>query len=206
MDAGFSSLAKLKQHIWPQNWQEVDVADDQLVALGLGIRGLFESFCGRPFVRTAGAVETFPADTACIQLALTPVETLTSVELQTERDGSWTNITTDVQRLSKAGVVTLAAQAGTAGETLRVTFTGGYWWDTTENHSGSLPSGATAIPPAVQFAWFIQCKAVWASMETDSVKAAMQTGNLTALSNLINGAKLVPVVETMLTPFRRFVA
>jgi len=203
MNAGLSNLSTLKARLLPSTWTDTTAQDAAITALGLGVAGCFETYTGRKFLRTAGATEKFPSNSEMLQLTRIPVETFTALALQSELSGTWEDITSAVLRCGDSGVVTLSStQDVTGNSTLRATYTGGYWWDTTEDDSGTLPTGATAIPATLQTAWFIQCKALWARTETDAVKAGLDSGNLGALSALINEAELLPVVRQMLQPFR----
>ena len=207
MNAGLSNLATLKAHLLPGTWQSVTDYDAAIAALGLGMAGLLETFTGRKFERTVGAVEYFDGANATLQLTRLPLETLTALDIQTEKDGDWTSILTAVKKAGKTGLVYLTGQQAEPGDaTIRATFTGGYWFDTTENNSGSLPSGATAVPAKLLAAWKLQCGAVWARTDTDAQKAGLASGNLNALNALINETKLLPVVEQMCFDLRMLAA
>lgn len=202
MNAGLSNLLTLKKYLLPSTWQDVTAEDDAILAVGLGMAGLLEGHCARKFQRTVGATQLFGAGSAVLQLERFPLETFTSLELQTELGGDWEDVTTSVLRASAAGVVMTGEPLGTDTCTLRATFTGGFWWDTTDDDTGSLPSGATAIPASLQTAWFVQCKAVYARIGNDATTAALANGNAAAASAFINGIELLPVVEKMVQPYR----
>ena len=207
MNTGLSNLATLKAHLLPSTWQTTTDFDAAIAALGLGMVGLLETFTGRKFERTVGAIEYFEGANATLQLTRLPLETLTALDIQTENNGDWTSILTAVKKAGKTGLVYLTGQQAEPGDaTIRATFTGGYWFDTTENSSGSLPSGATAVPAKLLMAWKMQCGAVWARIDTDAQKAGLASGNLNALSALINETKLLPVVEQMIADLRMMAA
>lgn len=203
MNAGLSNLLTLKKYLLPSTWQDVTAEDDAILAVGLGMAGLLEGHCARKFQRTVGATQEFDAAACIVQLERFPLETFTSLELQTEPGGDWEDVTDSILRHMKSGMVKIDGPLASEGfATLRATFTGGFWWDTTEDDTGSLPSGATAIPAALQMAWISQCVAVYARMKNDGITAALANGSAAAASAFINGIELLPVVEKMVQPYR----
>lgn len=203
MNAGLSNLAKLKAQLLPGSWAATTAQDAVITALGLGVAGLFEAHTGRKFARVVGENEYFEASGSHLQLHRLPVETLSALALQSTFGGTFDSVIDNVLRVTPSGIVTLAATLDrTGGSTLRATYTGGFWYDTAEDNSGVLPGGATALPATLQTAWFMQCKALYARTETDAVKAGLDSGNLGALSALLNEAQLLPVVVSMLNQYR----
>lgn len=202
MNAGFSSLTVLKQHLLPGTWADVTSEDAAITALGLGVAELFEGHCGRTFQRAVDAVEKHDTGAGYLQLRRFPVEEVSELELQGSFNGAWEDVLSSVARVDeKSGVMTLVCPF-LVGGSLKVTLTGGFWWDTTEDASGTLPATATALPPVIHYAWLMQCAALYARMQTDAVKAGLASGNLGALSSLINEATLLPIVRSMLEPLR----
>ena len=202
MNAGFSSLTVLKQHLLPGTWSEVTSEDAAITALGLGVAELFAGHCGRAFERAVDAVEKHPTGAGYLQLRRFPVEEVGDVELQGSFGAAWEDALSSVARVDeKSGVMVMVCPFAEGG-TLRVTLTGGFWWDTSEDASGTLPAGATELPVVIRFAWLMQCSALWARGQMDAVKAGLASGNLGALSALINEAEILPVVKTMLEPYR----
>lgn len=202
MNAGLSNLATLKAFLLPASLRSGTDDDATITAVGLGVAGLIEGYCGRAFQRTVGAADVFAADRAQFLLSRFPVESVSKFELKSTEAAGFVEQTlaTYPRAIDLAnGIVTLSGDAGDYFEQLRITYTGGYWWDTSEDSSGSLPSGATALPKALQLAWLMQCQHVWSALDKVGAALAEAPGKATALDTL----KLSPAVEQMLADFIR---
>ena len=204
MNAGLSNLATLKAHLLPSTWQSVTNQDDALLALGLGVLGMFEAYCSRQFPRVVGDVFTCAADGAVVILPRSPVEEITTLEYQASYGGTWEAADDNAKRLTPSGV--LSFFSAYTGGTLRITFTGGYWFDSTEDQSDTKPDGAVLVPYGLTLAWLLQCHSIYTRSNSDAVKAGLDSGNLGALSALISGTELLPGVKSVLEAYRRQVA
>lgn len=154
LSAGFLSLADLKDALLPAKQPDRDDYDDKLVKLGLGVARSFEQHCNRKFVRAEGTVYETDAARSSVTLEALPVEAITSVELLCY--GESTAITTDVAALLKSpGIVRFGSVLGSHLDTVRVTYTGGYWLD----DGNAMPAGATPLPEDLLEAYIEQCQA-----------------------------------------------
>lgn len=200
MNAGLSSLTVLKTHVMPVAMRARTDFDDQLVALGTGVAMLMERYCGRQFTRQTSATFKAPADNLVFSLPRYPLESLTSAIL-TDPDGNTTTLTADVQRTDlDAGLVYFASVPGTNDDYITFTFAGGFWWDTTEDSSDTLPSGANALPADLFLAFVMQMKAVVEAQALFGIAAANADGK----SKQPVALELIPSVKDILNTYRRF--
>ena len=180
MKAGFSNLDFLKKQLLPTSLTG-DVAkskrfDPLLQALGLGVAGQFEKYCGRQFDYAAGVQEVFGADRASFLLSRFPVVApIASVEFKLDESTGWvvqvpgTSNNLTIQSLdAKCGIVYFpdATDCGPYWSQLRFTYTGGYWFETLEpddpDYPSDPPAGVECLPDSLRLAWLLQCKHIWA--------------------------------------------
>ena len=98
-----------------------------------------------------------------------------------------------------SGLLYLLSTVGTPRGLLRVNYTGGYWVDISDNESGSLPSGATALPKDLQMAWLLQCQHIWSKRDNLGIDHAVEQDRRQTFTNL----ELVPEVKDILNDYRR---
>jgi hypothetical protein len=201
MNAGLSSLTALKAAVLPESLRTRTGFNDTLVLIGLGVAAMMEGYLARSLQWSAAAVDICGAQCLTMPLTRFPLYLLTSVEIQSAGESTWTTITDDVQRLDKAaGLIHFSTTPGGYHDALRATYQGGYYWDTTEDASGTLPTGATALPSALKLAWIAQTQAIVEAMKLTNTQAA--TGKDKDQAAMLQ-AELLPAVKTMLAPFRR---
>lgn len=161
---GLGNLIELKRRLLPATMLTQTTYDATITQIGRGVAGSFDAFCNRHFERVAGAVDQFSADRIHWVLRRFPVETITTVETRDDIAAGWiVQTTNDVIETNdlEAGIIKFGNTQGTDLSEVRVTYTGGYWFDDSEAETGSLPAGATAVPYDVKEAWFLQCAHVW---------------------------------------------
>jgi len=209
MNAGLANLHSLKSHLLAPSLVAGTEFDTVLANIGLGVAAQFEKFCNRCFLRTASAVEIFPADYSQFILARTPVESISAIALkQTEALGFVAQTVNDFIRTfhPASGVVYLTTgDAGTFSAQIKFTYTGGYFWNILEpadsGYPTALPSGATALPEDLKLAWLQQCTLAWqvkdklgADITTTGSAAATVAGSLA-------GLEFLPDVKRTLTQY-----
>lgn len=206
MNAGLSSLRKLKQAVLPDSMRESAMWDDTLVSLGLGVAEVIERHLDRRLAWLVTDIMESDAQRTVISLPRYPVASITAVEMQSTPTGAWEDIIGSVARFPKVtGLVLFRSPPGDESSTLRVTWSGGYWWDTNEDGGGEQPEGSTLLPPALFTAWAMQVQAHCTALDLFGAQAGKEV--LGAASNLLTNAEaLTPAVVTMLKPFRRFAA
>jgi hypothetical protein len=201
MNAGFGPLIKLKRHVLKPALQAETTWDTLLQELGNGVAGSFDQHCNRRFARVVGDVLTVPGDRIVIGVPRYPVEAVTKVEVRADDSEAWQEETiTDLISATRAesGVLILGNMVGDWRSQIRVTYTGGYWWETAETENTTMPTGATTLPGDLIAAWLVQCQAVWEKM--DRLGKGLAGATTSDLMNL----KLAPEVERMLAGYVRY--
>ncbi|MCX8156160.1 MAG: hypothetical protein N3J91_06920 [Verrucomicrobiae bacterium] len=203
MNAGLSNLKTLKSLLLPQSMQSQSTWDDVLVLIGRGVLGAMEAHCGRKFARVVNAVEQFGAAREVVWLARYPVEEISAVEVRAARGSEWV-AQEDVilERNEMNGMVVFARPLGSDGDQARIIYTGGYWFDETENGSGVVPDGAAVVPQDLVWAWAMQCEHVWSRRDKLGTGLVQQAGKAEALGEV----ELLPLVREALRPYRRLAA
>jgi hypothetical protein len=209
MNAGFSSLTKLKAQLLAEALRASSKYDAALLALGKGVVGQFERYCDRKFLRLENATEIIPADRIQFLLSRFPLESIASIELKDNEADGWVaqTISTYVQTIDhENGIVNLpdAADAGAWWAKLRFTFTGGYWVDETEEGNDTLPAGAFAVPDDLFLAWILQCKTVWQSLDKLGTKIVDVGAGSSSVASTLNTLELIPDVKQRLGQYQRY--
>jgi hypothetical protein len=207
MNAGFSNLKRLKAAVLPASMRSRVDWDEALVDLGLGVAEMIEGHCARKFAWSAEDTHLEDAHRTVISLPRYPVASIDEVELQSEVGGAWDDIAGQVTRQElRSGVVQFRDTPGGEGGTVRVTYSGGFWWDTDEYEGGTMPEGAQALPRAVFSAWVLQVQAIAQARDLFGTAGGAAQAKGRDNAALLPEAHLIPVVLEMLKPFRRFAA
>ena len=101
-----------------------------------------------------------------------------------------------------AGIVDVGGWLGGRYQRLRFTYTGGFWFDTTEDFSGTQPVGSTLRPDELFLAWLTQCEATW--QLHDKLGRSIAEGPESRRNMNLSGLTLVPEVEATLKNFIRY--
>jgi hypothetical protein len=211
MNAGLSNLATLKAWLLPESLRAATDYDAQILAIGLGIAGQLESFCNRKFARVEDATCETSANRSHVSLDRFPIEQVTTIEVRESLADGWVD-----QGTINEVVENISAEAGLVGfgvalsalptSRLRVTFTGGFFWEQLEpddvGYPTAQPDGSTALDDTVRLAWLLQCEHVWAQRD----KLGLAIGK--AASEIYGGAlakiELLPAVREKLAGKIRF--
>lgn len=217
MNAGFSNLDTLEQHLLAPALRATTTYDRQITDLGLGMAGLIEKYCNRKFLRVVGEQEIISADRVEFCLRRTPLESLALVELKlTEQDG-WQQLDAPPWKILqtidlKAGIVHFPEDddLGEYYAQVRFTYTGGFFWEQAEPddqgiYPTAFPAGATAIPNDLQLAWILQCKHVWQTIDPRGVKIVSDQKEGRAVPQQVFGdLDLIPQVKAALEKYIRW--
>ena len=206
MNAGFSNLAALKAQLLAPSLRLGTSHDAALLAIGRGVAGQFGGYCNRVFPRAEGVKEILAADAIQFCLERYPVEAVTTVELKLTETEGWVAQTNFIRNIdNRAGIVFAVANAdvGPYYAQVRFTYTGGYWWDTSDEGETpqSLPTGATPVPDELVLAWHLQCRAAWAAVDKLGVNV---TTNDAAAAQTLSTLALLPEVKEILGDFVRY--
>jgi hypothetical protein len=205
MNAGFSNLATLKAHLQNSGLRARTDFDTAITALGLGVAAQFERHCTRLFTRAASTTMKFPADQDHVIVERYPIEAVTKVEVQNNPTAGFVESAGAIQNWNAdSGIVWFGSALGMSNEVAKLTYTGGYFWETKETtdqgYPTSVPSGSTALPDDLKLAWLLQCGAVWAAMD----KLGIGVADKPEAQSKTAASKLIPQVEDILKTYRRF--
>lgn len=193
-------LDQLKKRILPSELLSATRFDDRLAGIAAEVAAMFDSVTGRVLVREVGRVEDHEGGEGIIGLSAYPVETLDSLTISYEEGEAFEALAYD--RLSKkTGMIRFdEGSPGDDGSTIRATYTGGYWVDTSADLSGTLPDDAVAMPADLIGAW---CKQVDHEARIQRVFGGTAEGELTA--PYAEDITLIPRVERVLNSYRKLV-
>lgn len=206
MNAGFATLTYLKSALLAEALRTGPEYDAALTAIGQGVAEQFEKFCNRQFYRTEDATVEFTAAREAFTLPRYPVEEVTFIEIQSTYAAGWA-----AQSLSlisnvtlKSGVVRFGGTLGSDDDLVRLTYTGGYWWNTNEEATDTMPAGATALPAGLLLSWIEQCKKVWEVYDPLGTGLGKGGSNVAILGLSLAGLELLPTVKQTLAPHVRY--
>jgi hypothetical protein len=222
LNSGFSNLATLKAWLLPASLVAGSDYNTPIRAIGLGVAGQFAQHCNRKFGRVVDDEFDFPADIRHVCVPRFPIEEVTVVELRSSLADGFVDqgeVDEAIENLREsAGLVHFFAPLGTARETVRLTYTGGFWWNeqepsytppvtpTAEDPDLSvLPTGATALPDELKHAWLLQCEQVWKVKDRLGLAIGQEGGGSGALLGLsLPGLDVNPLVAKALQAFVRY--
>lgn len=202
MNAGFSSLSQLKRELLLSADALKTDYDDSVLALGQGVAALFASACDRKFVR--GEYEdSFAADRTFWITRSYPIEVVHYVKVRRDYASGYQIVPGQPSNVVEmSGKVDFLGYLGAYGETAVINYTAGYWWDHTEDGSGTLPEGATPLPEDLRAAWVMQCRWFWDRRSiTERAKAGFAKD--TADGFATPAEELLQPVRSILASYRR---
>ena len=188
-----SSLAILRSRILPAAQAEITKWDSVLELIGNAVQAQIESHLGRTLAHAEDAEETFPGERLTLKAARYPILEVASLT-RTDYAGTTTAEDDNIEGTYKlAGLITLYTP-GIPGDTLTLTYTGGYYIDDTDDLSGTPPTGVLSLPADIREAWFLQVAATWqAKNQNGTPDPAAPAGPIS----------LLPAVLALLAPHRR---
>ena len=195
------SLTQLKTFLMPPAMRVRTDFDDQLQVLGDGVEAMMENYCNRRFAYAQADVYQDSADKYVFSLPRFPLVAINDITLQTDVAidiNSW------MRRADlKAGLLHLTGVPGTADDAVVINYEGGFWWDASEDQSGTLPDGVTALPADLVNAFKMQMSAVCEAADLFGLQAAAASVEKPAPAKR-QGIDLVAMVKAILNPYRRF--
>lgn len=201
MDAGFSNLSYLKDRLLLASDAAGSAYDDAVLALGRSVASFFEVHCDREFARVVNHVYEAPADRSYVIVPRYPIESVSSAEVRDNLVDGW-KAQEVLNILPDSGMVYFVGDIGIYGSTAKITYTGGYWWDTSEDGSQTQPSGSNAIPQGLVLLWAQFCKYLW---DRSSIENSAKAGFSTELEKFITKESDLPAfVSNGLHSYRRF--
>jgi hypothetical protein len=205
MNAGFSNLKSLKEQILAPVLRAQSNYDASLLEIGKGAAGFVEYFCNRHFQRVENATDTFEGGREGWVLERYPVESIAKLEYKEHFESVWVEQPGAIASvLESAGLVRFCSLLGVRSSLLRITYTGGYWWDTSDTGDQPMPAGATALPDPVRTAWLLTVRKVWESIDKQGSNVTKVGSGATFVTESLGGLDVVPQVREMLRPFIRY--
>jgi len=158
MNLLLGNLANLKAAVLPANLAERADWNTQITELGKGVAAAMQSHCNRLFERVEDDTFEFTADRSYVALPRFPVEEVTALDLKSVEVTGWVSQPVDsIQTVAKkSGIIEFGSILGCSRDRGRITYTGGFWVDYTEDNSGTQPAGSTAAPGDLIRAWHLQ--------------------------------------------------
>jgi hypothetical protein len=210
MNVGLSNLNTLKSWLLPAAMRTGTDYDTDIERIGKGVAGLIERHCNRTLERAAGTTYVTSADRSVLILNRYPVETVASIELREDLSAGWQSLGAVNSILTGAdyekGILHFGTIQSTYMAQLRVTFTGGYWFEELEptdiGYPTAQPAGSTALPDDVRLAWLLQCEHVWAQRDKLGLNIANQPSEI--YSGALVKIELLPVVKEHLRTHVRY--
>ena len=208
MNCGLGNFDGLRKHLLAGSLQGEKKFDAVLQDIGLGVAAMMENFCNRKFARAVGDQAVFPGDRASFVLHRYPVEALTKIELRMQDSEQFVEpATTSLLSVSLAsGIVYFndKADGGPYYAQVRLTFTGGYWFETLEpedeGYPSTAPAGAALLPPDLRLAWLIQCREVWSKIDKLGT-GIVDTPDKQSATGVLD---LSPMVKSMLRQYVQY--
>jgi hypothetical protein len=205
MDLGLGNLIELKRQLLAPALQGQTAYDLLIQAIGGGVAKRFEKQANRKFARVVNEVCSFPADRDHFYLPRYPLESVSLIERRDTIQSGWVTLdSSTIIQTNDAGLIAFGGTLGVWWSTLRVTYTGGYWYDTSEAENGSLPGGATKLPDDLKLAWYLQCRAVWQSLDKLGTQIAQTGAGPGTVTNTLAGLELIPEVAGVLKSYFRY--
>ncbi len=213
MNLGLGTLAELKRQLLASSKQSDTSYDAKLQATGSGVAIGFEKYCNRQFFRAVADVFQFPADRDHVFVPRYPIDAavdgspvVTAVDYRSTVQEGWVaqSLTVIANVSAKSGGIYFVGPFGYWNQFVRVTYTGGFWFDITEDASGTQPAGSTALPSDLKLAWYLQCRKVWESIDKTGAAITKVGSGATFVTESLGGLDLVPAVKQVLDQYRRF--
>lgn len=210
MDAGFSSLTRLKELVLPLELRSDAQWDEDLASIGRGVVRRFAQHCNRQWPYTVGSVYQTSAEREYVVVPHLPLVAVTALARSTclvAGAQSWEalDLEDEIRAITPScGIVEFGRVMGSYSASIRVTYTGGYWWDTTEDGTGTMPELATALPDDLAEAWVAQCQAIIRQRAILTTNSAPDLTAKEAGKRVDADAEFLPGVLAVINSYRRF--
>lgn len=203
MNLGLGNLTTVKEHIQSPAMALETSFDGPLSMIALGVSGMFEGYTNRRFARLENDVFTVDADRLQIWLPRAPVESIASIEQQDDLDTGYYALLQNDILLNldlRTGWLMFNGACGSVGSSIRITYTGGYYFNTSEEEDLGCPAGQTELPDDLRMAWLMQIEHIWSQRDKLGVSLAAKPGAESHVGDL----QLLPMVRQILDGYRRF--
>ena len=206
MNAGLGNLATLKQFLLAASLRSGTTYDANITLIGKGVAALMDRFCNRGFAYASEAI-IFTGNRPHYYLPRFPFNesAALTVEMRYFLADAWADISGQpLQINSQTGLVHFGYTLGRDPLQVRVTYSGGYFFETKEPTDNGYPTtitaGATALPDDVQLAWLTQCMEVWNKIDKLGT-GIIEKPNTAVLTDAL---QLSPMVKEILQGYVRY--
>ena len=229
MNAGFSNLDFLKKQLLADSLTTGTRWDARLLAIGRGVAKSFDGYCNREFSYVQNGYEVLSGDRPFWFARRAPVTQFTKVELRFFKADAWTDISgqplaTDEEK----GMIHFGYTLGRAPLQVRLTYSGGYFYNTLEpdnpgyidpnadawfaanvpadiqNNAAGLDPAKFLLPDDLLLAWLTQCRKAWEAIDKVGNKILDVGSNARQPGEALAGLDLVPQVKQTLDSYRRY--
>src|ERR1043166_1824445 len=137
MNLILGNLADLKTAVLPASMLSNTDFDPVIIALGKGVAAAMQRYCNRLFERIEDDTFERPANCAYVSLPRFPVESVSKIEMKTDEQQGFFELpaNTALTINNGVGLVEFGSLMGDYTDRLRVTYTGGFWANYTEDRS-----------------------------------------------------------------------
>jgi hypothetical protein len=209
VNAGLSNLDTLRKHLLAGSLGAETKFDAVIAVIGLGVAGMFDKYCNRQLAYAEDAEIIFSGDRDHFVLPRYPVVAIDSIQTRYNDADAWQDSDDAlVNSDSAAGLIRFYGPLGDHTLQVRVTFTGGYWFNTAEpddeEFPGEQPVGATALPGDILSAFLLQCENVWESRDRLGAGIMSSPGGGGLLNTRLGILDLSPLVKQILKSHIRY--
>lgn len=204
MNAGLTNLSTLKKLLLPDTLSGEMKFDDEILLLGLGVAGYFESFCNRRLGYLENDTIQFSGDRPHYYLPRYPLTEVVRIEMKYFETDNWTEITGQPITVNKeSGMVHFGYTLGRFPLQVRATWSGGYWFETAEpddeGYPSAKPEAATALPDVIRAAFHLQCHHIWDQKDKLGSNLIEKP-----LVSTVQSLEMSPMIKAMLQPYIRY--
>ena len=218
MNCGLGNLDTLKRHLLPSGSLAAETRFDAVIIdVGRGVAGLMDRHCNRVFAWGENITQIFRGNRSHWYMPNFPVAAFGKVELRYFKADNWSDISGQPLSINEeTGLLSFGYTLGVDPIQVRVTWSGGYWFEQLEPDDDGYPSAPPAaiasctalepgkfmLPDDLRMAWWMQCREVWNKLDKLGTGLVDKPDQQT----LTGALKLAPAVEDVLRPYRRLLA
>lgn len=231
MNCGLGNLDSLRKNLLASTLKDDTTFDERMIDIGRGVARLFDRYCNRSFMYMENYTQIFQGDRDHWYLPRSPLLVISNVEIRYFQADDWTSV--QGQPLSQdpeTGLLHFGYTLGRNPLQVRVTWSGGYWFQTLEpecdgyllcnsqfdkHYPGALPesiqTSLSQTPPGIEpfkyilpddlrLAWLLQCRHIWASIDKLGLGMMDKPNEQSAVA----GLKLSDEVKEILNGYKRY--
>lgn len=202
-DLGLGTLGQLKRFLMNAAEVESPTYDSAITMIGRGMSKLFSNRTNRVLRRSVDAMESCPAVRSGYRAKCAPIEEVSLFEVKYGEAYGWSTVpvTSAIELIQpEDGLLRFYPAVMREGGLFRITLTGGYWVDLSDDDSGSCPQGATPLPEDLRLAWLMQCQHIWLNRDNLGI-AYSPAGESKAKPIAMEHVTLLPLVGMTLANY-----